>query len=1130
MRAIICSVLALLAGAVAPVSAQIDRRDRRNPELIVEAGGRLSTCDQLVFTKDGKYLLAAGDDKVVRVWRVVGGRLDATGLPPLRWITWREQRGAIFALAVSPDSAGSRVAIGGYGAQSSAVAVLDRATGRQLHYAVPETPQPEGKAVNYFAVMQIAFAPDGERVAFGTGDGSVFLWGLKKNTVQRLGRHAPKDEEELFNRIRLVHFEDDEHLLTAAADGSMARWDLSKAKPQREMLPPIKGERVGGVFRIALSPDGRRLAAATAPTGKGAAVVVRSIDGKDSTVIPLGKLQSARAVAFDADGKRIAAAVGSFTVNDAGFIFENDYQIHFYNLTDSPPTETEGPPQSYRADRLAFNPKGGQLAVAGGENHEVALWDVANLKEPASVARSAGACLWDVGLSADGRYLGFRDQRDPKSEDVNRRGRGAWRVFDLEQRNWSKKPATFEPLKQLRTAGGWTVAGDPNNPFRWYAVDGDGKKYALPTQPAQDDKPRCFVFLPAEGKKPVRLLVGHYYGVSVFELTASGVRRSRLYTGHQGEVTAIAVSKDRQWFVTSSNDQTINAWSLKDWKYQPDLGAEFEKADARTLAVTGVDPNSPASESGLVKGDQIIKFAFNGREVEGGPDAWLKRLQNPVAGLEHWFRLKRLTPSGKPVELLTTVRQRPLWRFFPAGDDWVLWMWRHSYYDCSTNGDSFIGWQVNNPDLRREPDFYRAEQFRDIYWNQPIIETFLKTRDIAAAVPPEELKLPRSFAANEPPLAAMTLNRNTVTRQDVVVTLTATPRDEKNRDFELERAELWINDYRVRSWQGATLDEWKRSKRDGEALQSLSIQVTLPNDKLRSGTNLLTLQTFNRNGGRADAVQRLTCERDPDPPQLYGLMIGINKYGQTKVGKDRGSLNDLKGARKDAESLHAVWEGQVKLYKGTRVTPLLDEDADRTQILKALDGLKEKVGPEDRLVLFMAGHGAFVELPGAPGQPAHTQFVFCCPKYDSGRPLATGISTRELAEKLAALPCRKLVLLDACHSGEAATNPVRELTPSNQGPTILAACDRTQLSFEDPEKHHGLFTLALLEAMGDRFDQADGDDTGKKDGYLDAVELFQYARKRMPELLKENKMAENEQRPICFPPRPERYRVAARPK
>ena len=47
-----------------------------------------------------------------------------------------------------------------------------------------------------------------------------------------------------------------------------------------------------------------------------------------------------------------------------------------------------------------------------------------------------------------------------------------------------------------------------------------------PEDRARDQAPTCFTFLPAKGDNPTRVIVGHYYGASLFELTPAGVKRS----------------------------------------------------------------------------------------------------------------------------------------------------------------------------------------------------------------------------------------------------------------------------------------------------------------------------------------------------------------------------------------------------------------------------------------------------------------------------------------------------------------------------------------------------------------------------------------------------------------------------
>jgi uncharacterized caspase-like protein len=146
--------------------------------------------------------------------------------------------------------------------------------------------------------------------------------------------------------------------------------------------------------------------------------------------------------------------------------------------------------------------------------------------------------------------------------------------------------------------------------------------------------------------------------------------------------------------------------------------------------------------------------------------------------------------------------------------------------------------------------------------------------------------------------------------------------------------------------------------------------------------------------------------------------------------------------------------------------------------------------------------------------------VFCCPDFDPGNVKDTALSAEELFELLAKVNCRKLVLLDACHSGGATeSNLVRRLVPDGQGPVVIAACTQRQLSLEHPNFKHGLFTYAVLQALGDDFRRADRDANGR----LSPAELFRYVEDRIPRLVEEAFPADKDgteppsQTPISFP-------------
>ena len=146
----------------------------------------------------------------------------------------------------------------------------------------------------------------------------------------------------------------------------------------------------------------------------------------------------------------------------------------------------------------------------------------------------------------------------------------------------------------------------------------------------------------------------------------------------------------------------------------------------RSCASRPSTPAAPPGVAGLIVGDEIVLFAFDAKQVVGGPGAWQLILRDPVPGKEHFFRVIR---DGKEVDMLTTCRQRPIWRYFPTRDgEWVLWMWRNSFYDTSTKGDFAIGWHMNSPEPGQTPKYYRAEQFRKIYQKRTVIDKLLQTR------------------------------------------------------------------------------------------------------------------------------------------------------------------------------------------------------------------------------------------------------------------------------------------------------------------------------------------------------------------------------------------------------------------
>lgn len=1154
------AALAVLFLAAPSGAQQADRRSRDEPEVIVEAGGRVGTCDTILFDKAGKYLFAAGDDKVVRAWPVTQKGLDTDPARSrvLRWRAWREQRGGIKAVAVSPD--GTRVAVGGLGMRPSTVAVIDRDTGDLVGLTWPKS---RPGVDNFNAVTAVAFSPDGKRVGFGTADGSLWVWEpslLKEHAPDAppsrsplwVGRHErrplPEKSFAEFNIPRAIRFIDVRMLESVAQSGEVRT--ASIAVPLGETADgPSSSNAVyfandpGPRFpvrRAAWSADGRWLAAAT----DGPQVRIVSSDGKQQFRRDLPEGRFPRSVAWDAKTGKLAVGVAEALPPAEGkprFYAEGRDDIHLY---DAPPNGDAKPavlPYTGPAEALAFHPDG-RLAIAGGDADEVTFTPIGG---PAFTVRGAGRRNWAVNLSADGKVLGVQTARTARPTDPNARGTGDWTKFDLDRLAPTRAEANWVGV--VTSANDWRVEPDKDDRFLWHAVLSrpgmPDVKHPLTLDWNRDQASTCYTFLPAREGKPTRVIVGHYYGASLFELRPEGATRARLFTGHAGEVLSVVAAADGSWFVTGGADHTVAAWSLTDWRSQGALGAAvdvsvFDDGDPGTPVVKSVDTGSPAWEAGLRTDDRIDLLAVGGSLVydrragkkEVGTAADVKRLlTNPVSGVELFLGLQQ---RGQPRrDTLTSVRQRPVWKWFAGYHDsgrlteWVAWSWHGSYYHtASAHGDRLVGWHVNAPSPGVRPEFYPLQQFEKQFHRPDVIEKLVTGRDLAGALKlaQGENPVPQSFTQYEPAPVRLGVKETEAGPQGVTANVVVRQRG-SNVDLLPERVELWLNDHRYKSWPTG-------------GKNALDEMVKIPLAALRSGENRLAVVSYNPLGGRSEDARVV---RNPTPAaasNLVAVSIGINDYSANRkaLGGAR-KLGDLSFANKDANGIaDAFRKYEGGCFKEARIDLRLEAGAKRSLLIAALEKAAAQAKPDDLMVIFFAGHGDLLggdAKAGGGGDRARGvvtgagRFMLCGPDYASTAAEKTALSAEELFAALAKVNCRQMVLLDACHSGEAAAaNLVRRCVPDGHGPFVVCSCDQGQLSYEHPQVGGGVFTRAIIDALGPGYGRADAD----TDGALGGDELVEFVSGRLPALLRVAGQRDDAQLPITFPRQPPTTAVVSR--
>ncbi|MFO0844725.1 MAG: caspase family protein [Gemmataceae bacterium] len=636
-----------------------------------------------------------------------------------------------------------------------------------------------------------------------------------------------------------------------------------------------------------------------------------------------------------------------------------------------------------------------------------------------------------------------------------------------------------------------------------------------------------------------------------------------MLVGHEGEVMSVAPSRDGKLLVTCSRDQTIACWSLEHWPHQRELGAAFSPAKGSAISVRQVDPGSPAWECGLTDGDEVVLIASISRDRKGGwvfdPEKKGREeknvynfkpgkqqagltpivLPNPkfVSRAEALKLLAAAEPAreyifvwrhkGKEQQKLTTVRQRPLWRFFPTrraeGGSWILWRWRDFYYDTNApEPDRLVGWHVNPPQDQptARPEFHPLSRFSSTQQAQqkgaPQQRKGFHDPARVWKTVKEPFQDPQKvlFPDIEPPRVSVSVaqrpEKGANPRLDKPLRLRVTVRPRNNGPRQrITRVTLWLNDY----------DYQEKAPAIGE--NGGTVDVEVPLDRLRRGVNEVTVTSFNAEGGRGEADTAFEySDKTRAKPTLYALCVGITDYARQRQ-------RNLPFARNDAVVLADVFKQHKAsgLFGDSKVELIRDGEATTSTILTRLRKLGEKAGPDDLLVLFLSGHGDAKNNSGVY-VPGSFYYVSADADTQAGR----GLQSDLLHNELRALKCRKLILLDACHSGAIVSDPIQSINRDGAKFLIFSACKPHQESAEpdqeaikkvkdlDPEVRklrHGLFTEGVLTALG----RPEAIGKGGRRTPVSANEMAGTIDQVIGRLLKKLRAAPDQQTPVFEPPR-----------
>jgi WD40 repeat protein len=835
-------------------------------------------------------------------------------------------------------------------------------------------------------VAGLEFKGDDDFLLVRYANGSVHTWNIATSLIQSEDRSSPSafsSQEHYYNRDTTFHvfidryFVRKQHRASGKIVFSKVPIDISKN------------------FKCVAVSEEHNVIIAGSEDGK---VYIYDLTRGKSLAVLDGHYSSVNSVCF-APGENMFATASA------------DRSIILWNTNSRLPVKRLFG-RSFRFEALAFNHAGTQLAV-GDELGRGRIIDLQSSRVRVSVAPWHEQKVSALTFSTDDStiFSGGYDNRlvsfNPLAARIERR--------DIYKNYVSTGDLVLKKLKAYRDPYAWvsTIAASPGG--TWIACGGGWREAAVRKQP-QD------------------LLIKNLFD-----------GKSHRLSSHQGAILDIHF-RDESGLLSAGSD------GLLQWYYdKPSHQFYFRKKPTGLTNIEKVLPgtgdtvllhsgnalmlydvrkelmidsiHAPAditSVSFEAKTGRVVYSLFNKLVFTTIPSWHNIRLRNEIAHTDKITSIS-FNPAKNMVATASWDATVKLWNaqtgqliatIVSIGNDDHLIITPDNYYYGTRNSLRGIGFKYGK-------QFISPEQY-DLQFNRPdivlsrlgfvqkeIVRSFeraylkrLQKMNFTEEMLSEEIHMP------EAKMLTSKLPLHTTEGQvafDVIV---------KDSKYNLDRINIFVNNIPVHGIQGIAL----REKKVPEITHPVSLTLS-------SGKNKIQVSCLNEKGVES-LLETFEIEYRPAKilrPRLYVAVISVSEYSNTAM--------NLKYARKDGQDLIAMFK-RSGWFDKVMIDTLYDRRAIRENILK----LREKFTQttvDDHVIVFVSGHGLLDD---------NLDFYFATHDIDFKNPASGGLRYEELEGLLDGIPARKkLLLMDACHSGEVdksrikVTQPVMAVSNNQKG-------------------------------------------------------------------------------------------------